>query len=308
MAPEEDTTMNDVVRVEAARPQIIAGHKPTPIVPRNLEEVWRIATAVCQAGLAPKGLEGPERVSVAIMTGLEVGMTPMAAIQRIAVVNGRAVIWGDGALGLVKASGLLLSIEEFTEKDVAYCIVHRRGEQKAVQRTFSVADAKTAGLWGKSGPWTNYPARMLQMRARAFALRDVFPDVLGGLYVGEEVVEGEEKVDNGPRRAPPPPDQIEAVAAKQDPEPAQRRAPDPEPTPEPARRRAPPPPPTEEVAQARRSIVDDYISELEAVRTWDDINEVEDRWRDALDNEPRAERDRADAVYDRVSKMLKGAP
>ncbi len=47
-------------------------------------------------------------------------------------------------------------------------------------------DAKRAGLWGKGGPWTAYPKRMLQMRARGFALRDAFPDVLKGMISVEE--------------------------------------------------------------------------------------------------------------------------
>jgi hypothetical protein len=66
-------------------------------------------------------------------------------------------------------------------------------------RTFSVADAIRAGLWRKPGPWCDYPRRMLQMRARAFALRDAFPDVLGGLYLREEF--------EGVTRAPSPTDE-----------------------------------------------------------------------------------------------------
>ena len=53
-------------------------------------------------------------------------------------------------------------------------------------REFSMQDAKQAGLTGKQGPWSQYPRRMLQMRARAFALRDVFADVLRGVHVAEE--------------------------------------------------------------------------------------------------------------------------
>lgn len=50
-------------------------------------------------------------------------------------------------------------------------------------------DARKAGLAGKQGPWTSYPKRMRQMRARAFALRDVFPDVLRGMPVAEELMD-----------------------------------------------------------------------------------------------------------------------
>ena len=74
---------------------------------------------------------------------------------------------------------------ETTTENVATCTVIRRG-QTPVERSFSEEDAKRAGLWGKQGPWTNYPKRMLQMRARGFALRDSFPDALRGMALAEE--------------------------------------------------------------------------------------------------------------------------
>jgi len=69
---------------------------------------------------------------------------------------------------------------------VAICEAKRKGYPTATVVQFSVADAKRAGLWGKAGPWTQYPRRMLQLRARGFALRDGFPDVLKGLVTAEE--------------------------------------------------------------------------------------------------------------------------
>jgi hypothetical protein len=76
-------------------------------------------------------------------------------------------------------------MQETSEGDTAVCRIKRKGQPEEA-RTFSQADAKAAGLAGKSGPWAQYPARMRQMRARAFALRDVFADVLKGLAVAEE--------------------------------------------------------------------------------------------------------------------------
>ena len=187
----------------------MAGSWPRPIVPKSLSEAYRIAQAVCAAKMAPKGLETPEACMIAIMHGLEVGLSPLSALQRIAVINGRPTLWGDGALALVKASGLCEAIEEWIEGDdddpsswMAICNLIRKHDPVPVERRFSSADAKRAKLWGKSGPWSDYPKRMLQMRARAFALRDAFPDVLGGLYLTEEFLGEAESSEQAPLSDP----------------------------------------------------------------------------------------------------------
>jgi hypothetical protein len=74
---------------------------------------------------------------------------------------------------------------EGTPNPIAVCVAKRKGRKPVVAK-FSVEDAKRAGLWAKQGPWSAYPKRMMQMRARGFALRDAFPDVLKGLITAEE--------------------------------------------------------------------------------------------------------------------------
>lgn len=175
-----------------ARPMPMeAGGKVAAIVPRSIDEVYRLASLIAKAGLAPKDMATPEKIMVAIMHGLELGLKPMQAVQGIAVINGRPSIWGDGALGLVQASGLLENMEEVIDGEgdsaVAICRVKRLHFQTLTERRFAVADAKKAGLWNKSGPWLSYPHRMLGMRARSWALRDAFADVLKGTSIVEEV-------------------------------------------------------------------------------------------------------------------------
>jgi hypothetical protein len=161
------------------------------LMPRNFEGLWRMSQIMAASGMMPKGMERTESVFVAVQMGLEVGLSPMQAVQNIAAINGRPAIWGDAMLGLVRGSGLLLSISETFEGEgdamTAVCAVGRKGDIGITEGRFSIADAKRAGLWGKSGPWTQYPRRMLQMRARGFALRDKFADVLKGLYAREEL-------------------------------------------------------------------------------------------------------------------------
>lgn len=159
----------------------------------TLDDMWRFSQYVVKSGFAPKGMDKPESVLIAIEMGFEVGLSPMAALQNTAVVNGRPTIYGDAALALVRGSGLLESYAETPVGEVGkdsfgYCIsAKRKGDSSTYSETFTVADAKTAGLWGKPGPWTQYPARMLKFRARGFLLRDAFGDVLKGMRTFEEV-------------------------------------------------------------------------------------------------------------------------
>jgi len=160
------------------------------IVPQNIDEIFRLATGIAKSGLAPNDMATPEKIVVAIMTGLELGLPPMFAIQKIAVINGRPSLWGDAIPALLLARGFKIKewIEGEGDARVAYCEV-KRPDGSVTLRKFSVSDARKAGLWGKSGPWTQYPERMLQMRARGFAARDGAADVLGGLYLREELDE-----------------------------------------------------------------------------------------------------------------------
>ncbi len=163
---------------------------------RSFDELGRFCKAVVNSGLAPKGFSSPEAVMVAVQHGLELGLAPMQALQSIAIVNGKPVVYGDTALAIATAHPAFLDIDEKVEGNTATCVVKRR-DRSPVVRTFSEADAKKAQLWGKSGPWQQYPSRMLQMRARSWALRDAFPDALRGLGIREEVADYQVKVARG---------------------------------------------------------------------------------------------------------------
>ena len=152
---------------------------------QSIEDMYRFARYVVTSGLAPKSFTKPEQILVAIQSGAELGLTPMRSLKSICVINGNPHIYGDTPLALVKQSNKLEYIKEWyeSETETAWCETKRKGEPEPVTRGFSIDDAKTAGLWQKPGPWQQYPKRMLQMRARSWALRDVFPDCLTGIPV-----------------------------------------------------------------------------------------------------------------------------
>jgi hypothetical protein len=159
------------------------------LMPSSLGEAMEIAKLISDSDFAPKDYKGkPANVMIAIQMGADVGLKPMQALQNIAVINGRPSIWGDAALAL--CLDVLADINETLDGEgdarKGTCTVKREGMPTPVVRTFSVADAKRAGLWGKAGPWQTYPDRMLSMRARGFALRDCCADCLMGLILAEE--------------------------------------------------------------------------------------------------------------------------
>jgi len=96
----------------ADRKELMTGAKVKGVVPTSMEEAFRLATAIVASGMAPPDVKTQEGALVIILSGLECGMPPMQAIQRIALINGRTTIWGDAAIGLVRASGLLDSITD----------------------------------------------------------------------------------------------------------------------------------------------------------------------------------------------------
>lgn len=178
-----------------------------PVVPQTFDQVFQMADAIIAAEMVPLGLKGKtdketrSKVGICIQKGLEVGFAPVTSLSRISVINGRPCIDCEGAMAKALESGKLEYCKEHFEgqgdERTAVCILKRRGVDEPMTRKFSVADAKRAGLWGnhKRQPWIQYPQRMLPIRARAWALRDLFSDVLAGLHIMEEV-----------RDIPPPPD------------------------------------------------------------------------------------------------------
>lgn len=175
------------------RPQVLAlavGSDIAALVPSNFAEVMQIADVLAKSEMVPAAYKGkPANCVVAMMFGMEVGLPPLASLQHVAVVNGRPTLYGDGQLAVAMGKGQLEDIEEKVEGDgeamKAVCRLKRRGIATEALQVYSVADAKKAGLWGKTGPWTQHPKRMLTMRARAFALRGLFADHLLGISAEE---------------------------------------------------------------------------------------------------------------------------
>lgn len=193
------------------------------------DECWaaleKLSSRMSGSTLVPNDFrQAPGNCFVALMAGLPLGLSPLACLQSIAVINGRPTLWGDAPIAQVLAHPSLVKHYERVEGTIAagdrkwtFGVVRRlpSGEQVQTERSFSIDDAKLAKLWGKTGssgqptPWVTAPDRMLFNRARAFTLRDAFSDVLKGVQLAADTFDdGDAPVpatftvrDDGPARA-----------------------------------------------------------------------------------------------------------
>lgn len=168
-----------------------------PFKPKNLSEAMALAEMMAKSTIVPKDyIDKPGNCFIAMQWGFELGLPVLQAMQNIAIINGRPTLWGDAVLAIVRSAvdsagnrvleGISETFDETTM--TATCSVKRRGAAQACVRTFSRADAVKAGLANRD-TWKAYEKRMLQMRARSWALRDEFTDVLRGMPVAEEVLD-----------------------------------------------------------------------------------------------------------------------
>lgn len=162
------------------------------ILPKNFTELLAVAEQLSKTDLIPKDMRGkPQDVMIALQMGLELGLMPMQAIQSIAVINGRPSVYGDAALAIVIAHPDYEWHVENPQDTQSTATFKRRGNE-ACERTFTLEDARKARLLEKD-TYKMYQRRMLQMRARAWAMRDSFADALKGVSIYEEQERAPEK-------------------------------------------------------------------------------------------------------------------
>lgn len=179
--------------------KLSAGAPIVGIVPSTIDEVFRLAQLIFSSGLAPYQLKSAEAVTVVLLKGLEIGLPPMAALECIGVINGKAALHSDGIPALLWSKGFKIrewfENEDTLDKIVAHCEITRPEGDKYTFK-YSAQDAKENGLWdtcekthkgeANKAPWFLYKKRMTRMRCRGWLARDCAADVLKGMPIYEE--------------------------------------------------------------------------------------------------------------------------
>ena len=143
-----------------------------------------------------------------IQFGLDMGMSVTESIRHLIPMRGVFAMKGDGAKGKIFASNTVDTWEETSsgsieEGNFQVTITSKRKNGITKSQTFTIDMAKRMGLWitkevaekhphQKKSPWYKNPERMLYYRALGFISRDLYPDVLNGIYLSEEAQDLEE--------------------------------------------------------------------------------------------------------------------
>jgi RecT family len=169
-----------------------AESNPQALVPRTVGEAVLMARLFARSVIISEALRGkPADVFATIMAGLEVGLAPMAALRGIHIIKGRPALSADAMVALALSRGAAEYFRCIESTDAVATYETKRHGQPLRRMSFSIQEAERAKLLGKSDSnWANYPAAMLRARAKSALARDVYPDVLAGIYTADELMGG----------------------------------------------------------------------------------------------------------------------
>jgi hypothetical protein len=145
-----------------------------------------MAETLYRSGVLPEHIKNPAAVVAIVQKGKELSIPPMHALQNIAFIKGKTTLQAELMLALVirdEGAGALRVVKT----DNTACTVDYKRAGNEGTYTFTIDDARAAGLVSPGGMYTKYPAAMLRSRCISAVCRFVFPDIIGGMYTQEEM-------------------------------------------------------------------------------------------------------------------------
>lgn len=160
---------------------------PLLMAAEHWERLNKICTDAARSGLLPRAIDSASKALIVALKGIEMGFSPLQAFERINVVEGKAVIDGQGMLTLIMTRDSRVQVEwlESTET-ICKVSIKNPSQEKSVVETWTIARAVKAKLTNKNN-WQNYPTEMLRWRALASCARIAVPHLIGGCYTADEM-------------------------------------------------------------------------------------------------------------------------
>ncbi len=206
----------------------VSGLTVSFVPPQEALQMTELAEILYGSNMFPNVRNKQGAFAVALL-GRELGVGTMTALQNIAIIKGKFSCSAQLQQARAMKRGVEIDIKEMT-KDGCTLILSKKG-RKPQEFTFTIEDAKTAGLVLPKSAWETYPADMCYNRALTRGLRKFDPECILGLFTIEEVTEGlhtsvqeipdadfevtTRPLDDAPKVPPPKPDPVKPATALQ---------------------------------------------------------------------------------------------
>lgn len=193
-----------------------------PATPIAWDAELRGAQYLLRSGLCPPGLKSAEAVLYVILAGRDLGLSPVASLRGLTVIQGRLEVSADLQLALFHRAGGRSQWVTLTDE----CAALRLTAPWLLQphtASFSIEDARRAGIYSET--YRRYPRAMLRARAITAGLKDIGFEPTAGLYAPGELLGEARAIEAGEQEQPEP----EADPTPAEPPAAAPAAPRPEP-------------------------------------------------------------------------------
>jgi hypothetical protein len=117
----------------------------------------------------------------------ELGLTPMAAAE-LSLIKGRLYVGAQLLRALAIRAGYRVYRVESSDVTCTARLVDHSSDVVG-EATYTIEQAKTAGIIRPGSPWTTHPARMLWARASKNVIVDFAPEVALGFSLDDELHE-----------------------------------------------------------------------------------------------------------------------
>jgi hypothetical protein len=200
----------------------IALHQNGQVADRDVVDGWlsvvsdvvKLANVIAETEFVPEVYRNnAPAVAAAMLTGRELGIGPMTALRHVQMVKGIPTLSAEYKRARVLSAGHEFDVLEL---NTTRCTVsgRRRGSNKPpLTVTFTMDDARKAGLVKDKGAWHTRPRRMLFARAGSELCDFLFADVVNGLPTTEVMADGA-GTDELPEHTAPAAAEPEAPTAK----------------------------------------------------------------------------------------------
>lgn len=175
--------------VALSSPQDVAVHRLGEWA-HSADAAYQVAERLSASAFVPAQFKGkPVELTAAILSGLEIGLSPMAAMRSFDIIQGQAAPRAITLRAVVQAHGHEMVLVESTN---TRCRMkgRRRGSEEWQTVTWDMTRAQALGLTGKDN-WKKQPGAMLLARATSELARLIASDAILGIgYSAEEVADG----------------------------------------------------------------------------------------------------------------------